>query len=163
MDLGLEIVERVEEVQEGEALPPAPLPPPARMRQSHHLAAQMLAQGMPVLAVAAHTGYAPGRLYAMLKNDPSFKELVAGYSDGVVQDRADLAAQSALVAADLVQDFHERWQDGEIELTAEQQLEAIKVFSDRGGNAPVSRAVSKSLNVHVGIAEAMDRLKARER
>lgn len=158
--LGLEIVLGVEDVKEGEVMPPAP--PPAgvqTLRRSHQMAAQMLAQGSTVQATAATVGMHPGRLYTMLANDPSFKELVAAYSAGMDADALDLMRQSAMVAADLTQDFHQRWTDGEIELSPTEQLDAIKMFMDRGGNAPIGRSVGKNLNVHVGIAEAMDRMK----
>lgn len=159
-DLGLEIVLGVEEVQEGEVIPPAPAPSALKaIRRSHQLAARMLAGGASVQATAAHVGMHPGRLYAMLQNDPTFRELVAAHEAGFDADAEDLQRQAALAAADFLQYAHEKiFEHGE-DISFAEAMEAFKVASDRGGNAPVSRSMTKSLNVNVGLGDALDRAK----
>jgi hypothetical protein len=159
-DLGLEIVLGVEDVQEGEVLPPAPpLPSVKTVRRSHQLAARMLAQGASVQLTAAHVGMHPGRLYTMLEHDTTFKELVAAHVSGFDHDEDDLQRQFNLASQDFLQLAHQKvFEEGE-EISAIEAMEMAKIASDRGGNAPIGRSVSKSLSLHVGLAEAMDREK----
>lgn len=160
MDLGLEIVLGVEELQDGEVLPAAPPAPTIKaVRRSHQLAARMLAQGTSVQVVAAHVGMHPSRLYVMREKDPTFRELIAAHEQGFDADEDDLQRQFGLASADLLQDFMEKVETGEVQLSAQEAIEAITKFSDRGGNAPVSRSMSKNLNVNVGLGDALDRAK----
>jgi hypothetical protein len=160
MDLDLEIVLGVEDLTEGEILPPAPPAPALKtVRRSHQLAARMLAQGTNVQVVAAHVGMAPSRLYVMMQNDPTFQELIAAHSAGFDADEEDLQRQSRLAAGDFLQHAYEKvFEHGE-EISFDQAMEAYKIANDRGGNAPVSRSLSKSLNVNLGVGDALDRIK----
>ena len=160
MDLGLEIVLGVEEVREGEVLPPAPPAPTIKtVRRSHQLAARLLAQGTSVQLTAAHVGMAPGTLYRMLEHDPTFKELVAAHEQGFDADQDDLQRQFNLAAGDFLQRAHEMVFEENYPVTPDQLMEYAKVASDRGGNAPIGRSVSKSLTMTVGLADALDREK----
>ncbi len=57
--------------------PASPAPTVQQLRDRHHRVAQLVADGVPDEEVARAMDLTLARL-AMLKNDPSFRELVAG-------------------------------------------------------------------------------------
>ena len=65
-------------IQSGEALGSEP-PKLATLRHNHHLLAQTLAKGVKETEASLITGYSLSRI-SILKSDPAFKELLAGYA-----------------------------------------------------------------------------------
>lgn len=126
--------------------------PLARLRDSHHQVARLLAHGLRPEQVSAQTGYSPSRL-STLQADTSFQELVSFYRTSRDEVRADVEAQMLLVARDAMQAWHERILDGE-PLDPQELREGAKVFFDRAGYAPVQRSVNKNLNLN--IAQRLD-------
>lgn len=53
--------------------------PLKRIRHSHHQLAQLIAQGREQAEIALVTGYSPGYI-SVIKQDPTFRELIAYYS-----------------------------------------------------------------------------------
>lgn len=81
-DLEFIIVRGLTEDDMAELATPSPLgssPIPIQaLRASHHQLAQLIAQGRPDTEVSLITGYSQSRI-SILKKDPSFAELLAGY------------------------------------------------------------------------------------
>lgn len=83
-ELWIEIIGAISEtdlatLNSPDSLGSQPIPIKA-LRASHHNLAQMLARGMPDTEVSLITGYSPSRI-SILKKDPSFAEILAGYRE----------------------------------------------------------------------------------
>jgi len=136
--------------------------PIQRLRDRHHALARLIADGMENVEASAITGYDAARI-SVLRADPAFKELVAGYKKqkeaafGEFQDRAAMVALSAL---NIIQ---ERLEDQEEEISTGQALEIVKTLADRTGHAPVAKSLSVTANLDIGdrLKKASDRVKAR--
>lgn len=117
-----------------------------RIRDRHHSLAKALATGMSDSEASLITGYDPSRI-SVLKNDPTFKQLIAEYrtiSDGVFADFQDRAAGVSLeylnILADLAEDTPESVSPGFA-------LEVVKTLADRTGHAPIAKSVQVSATV----------------
>lgn len=83
------------------------VPSIARIRHAHHQLAMLVAEGRKGVEIASMTGYTPTRI-SQLKNDPTFKDLVAYYReqrDAVSLGVQERLAQLGMEAADIL---HER-------------------------------------------------------
>jgi hypothetical protein len=129
-DLAPEDLRRAAEAPKGQSL--APL---AQLRHRHHLLARLIAQSVPLVKVAAISGYTLARIQ-QLKNDPTFKELLAYYSE--VTDEIDFAAQTRLrdlgiAAAD---ELHERLEEKPKSFSQRELIELMTATLDRSGATP---------------------------
>ena len=134
-----------------------------KLRDSHHKAARLIAQGLPMWDVSFHTGLTASRI-SVLKSDPSFQELLSLYQREVGDiSRAAFAENQQKLSAlnsDAIEELHDRLIDEPEKFSQGDLVDIIKMSSDRTGLGPQSR--STNLNVNVGIAdtisEAWDRV-----
>jgi len=158
MGLDLEIAGAVRELSAVEDTAPARPQQLARLRDSHHQVARLIAAGLRTQEVSRMTGYAISRLSWLQNNDPAFMELVEFYRADARDVQIDVEARLRAVALDSVQHFHETLLERPEEVTPALALEASKVYLDRAGHAPVNRSVNKNLNLNIGAR--MDRAAA---
>lgn len=78
-----------------------------RLRTSHHRLAELLASGSTPAEAGVITGYS-GAYISILQNDPSFQELLEYYRAQRRTAFADLQAQIADYASDIVGELQER-------------------------------------------------------
>jgi hypothetical protein len=132
---------------------------PARLRDSHHAVAKLLAKGLRPLEVAMQTGYALSRI-SVLQMDPAFKELIEFYRRDEDAVSAELEAQFELVARDVKAVIHDRVLDEPDNIPTSQLMELFKTFADRAGYAPISRSINKNVNLNYG--ERLDAARKRK-
>lgn len=116
----------------------------AKLRQIHHEIARLLASGLNETEVAASTGYSISRV-SILKQDPSFKELLAYYSQKSEEVFIDVRKRLAMLGTDAVAELQDRLDFKPDSLTNTQLIEITKATLDRAGYNPVA----KSENVQV--------------
>lgn len=126
------------------------------LRDRHHSVARLLAAGHADWEVAAITGYDRSRI-SILKNDPTFQELLAFYRQNEGSGVADVAARVRDAAATMVTKLVERVEEGEIVEFADLS-KAAKDMLDRAGYGPKS---TKELNINIGLAERVEAARAR--
>lgn len=131
--------------------------PIKELRDRHHSVARLLASGKKEWEVAAITGYGISRI-AILKADPTFRELVEFYRKEVDTAYVDLHEQLAGMAKDAIIVMRERLEDAPEELSDTKLLEMIKLGADRTGHGPSS---TQNVNVHVGLAEKLEAARKR--
>jgi len=152
--LDLELCGVVRDVVAGDAVPKGAPPAVARLRDSHHALARLLARGMNETEASHLTGYALSRI-SSLKRDPLFAQLCEAYRLEQREAQRDLEAMWLGVAADYGQHIHEALLDAPESVPVSVALDVFKAFADRAGMAPVSRSVTKNLNLNIG--ERLDR------
>lgn len=150
MGLDLEIAGAVRELEPGEASKAARPRELARLRDSHHQVARLLAEGMRPQDVSRMTGYAISRLSWLQNQDPAFMELVEFYRQDRRDNQLEVESRFLGVAMDALQAFHERILDEPETVAAQTLLEGVKALADRAGYAPVTRSVNKNLNLNIG-------------
>jgi hypothetical protein len=158
MALDLEIAGAVRELSPDEGEVTNHLPPLKRLRDSHHAVAKLVARGMSNMQVSLQTGYHPARV-SQLQNDPTFKELVAFYrkdGDTVAQE---MEAMFLAVGRDFMQEHLERLHDTPEDFSPAELREAVRLYVDRAGFAPIQRSINKSVTRHIG--ERLDEAKKR--
>lgn len=125
----------------------------------HHALARCLSTGMTVFEACQVTGYTPSRV-SVLRGDPAFEELVAHYRDIGAEATYDYQRKAAIarnVATDLALD---KMTDSPEELSFDQRLDAVKLFSAMTGQGPQAKTQA-TVNVNLSMG---DRMKAaRER
>ncbi len=158
MGLDLELCGVVRDIENGESVPTASTPRIARLRDSHHAVARLLARGVMETEISHITGYALSRI-ASLKRDPLFAELIQAYRLEQRDTQRDLEAMWLGVATDYGQHIHERLLDNPDKVPIGTALEVFKAFADRAGMAPISRSVSKNVTLNIG--ERLDAARSR--
>ena len=81
--------------------------PIQQLRASHHQLAQLLAQGRPDTEVSLITGYSQSRI-SILKKDPTFQELLAGYKDIRERTFADTLERMKVLGLSSLDELQER-------------------------------------------------------
>lgn len=132
-----------------------------KLRDRHHALARALAAGMRDHEASAITGYSISRI-SILKSDPTFQDLLSGYTEASAEVFADFVTRASGLALEAVNELHERLEEEPDSFTHAQLLEVVKTTADRSGNAPVQRSVAINANVDLGdrLAAARRRLAA---
>lgn len=136
--------------------------PPAilRLRDRHHALARLLAQGYSERDAAIISGYDISRV-SILKNDPTFQELVSHYRERV-EDKFDLfASKLATIANEAAAELIERLEDEETagEMTVQQLAALVELGADRTGYGKQTR--NESLNINANLATDLDAARKR--
>lgn len=119
-------------------LDPPPQPPAtviARLRQRHHAAARLLAEGRKVAEVAMITGYQPGRISA-LQADPAFIELIHYYSSQVDAVYVSVHERLAALSESAVGELQDRLEETPEKFSVRELKELAELALDRTGFAP---------------------------
>lgn len=135
----------------------AAIPLTKRMTMRHHSLARCVAAGMPNWEACAITGYKPATV-SLLKNDPTFNELVAFYRKNIDKEFVDLHRRLAVVSADALDLLHEKIENAPDELSPGQLMEVVKMGADRTGHGP---SQTSNVNVNIDLGERLRN--ARER
>lgn len=130
-----------------------------KIRDSHHLAAQLFAAGMDLSEISAATGYSIGRL-STLRGDPAFDELVAQKRAAIEAGRQETIIDNSLravrLAAASLEELQARLEDDPERFTNKELLAMASDAMDRTGPA------KRQTNVNVNFDFA-DRLAAARR
>ena len=133
--------------------PSKPNAPLAAIRDPHHMLARLLAEGKPIVEVSAVTGYSTTRIRT-LQADPSFKELIAHYSEQKLFAEADITAQVKHIALTAGAVLQERL-EAEPDSFSNEELRRLHEGSlDRIGHGP-SANVNHSINNPAEILAAL--------
>lgn len=157
--LGLETVGEIEELLEGEVIPPNQPVTAQTLRASHHLVARLDAKGLAVVDIARQTGYSTQNV-TRLRGCPSYQDLVAHYrqDNDSIAEMVEMKFQ--LIAEDTAQIIHERILEKPETVGLEDAVNIFKTFADRAGFAPIQRTVNKNMNLNIGAR--LDAAKARK-
>lgn len=112
-----------------------------KLRDRHHLAAELMAKGYKDVEIAGITGYSQSRL-SILKNDPAFAELVETKRAVVRVTFTDTVEKMKAFTDDAIETLQERLEDTPDTFTNTQLIEAVKTIGDRAGFAPVQKSIA---------------------
>lgn len=118
----------------------------AKLRGIHHDIARQLASGLTPAEVSAITGYSPSRI-STLQNDPSFKELLAFYSEKQKEIYIDVHKRMSTLGLDAASELSDRLVEKPESFTNTQLIELTKATLDRAGYNPVSKTVNASVTL----------------
>lgn len=124
----------------------------AKLRDSHHSVARLIAEGHRSAEIQVITGYSASRI-SILQADPAFQELVTFYRENKSELYADLHTRMQSLSLEVLEELRDRLHDTPDDVSTSQLLEALKLTADRTGHGPKTTQV----NVNVEIA---DRLRA---
>jgi hypothetical protein len=108
-----------------------------RIRQTHHMAARLLAEGRREFEVAAITGYTPQRI-TLLKSDPAFANLVSEYKNELQAKYLNVHERLANLGVAITDEFLERLENAPESIPESELREWAKLALDRGGYGPKS-------------------------
>lgn len=134
--------------------------PRARLGQRHHALARCLADGMSQIEAATVTGYNPQTVH-ILRNDPTFKELVEFYRGRKDAEYAEFHEQAAGLAVDAVVELRTRLEDTPEDISIGQLIEMGKFTADRTGHGPQSSTINQH-NHTINFAERLKAARERE-
>lgn len=134
-------------------------PSVARIRDSHHSLARLIALGKSNVEVAAITGYSQTRISILRTQDPAFKELVEFYRARVDEQFLDFTYRTAEMRNDALSVLHERIVEDPDRVENKELIEALKFSADRTGHGPKMKsevAVNFSLSALIKEAEQLE-------
>jgi hypothetical protein len=120
---------------------PAPI---ARIRDSHHALARVMAGGVSNAEASAITGYSPSRI-SILKSDPTFKELLEFYRERTEAVFIDVVERLKLLSLDAVQELSDRLHDAGATIKTGDLIEIAKFGADRSGHGPLTKHLEANL------------------
>lgn len=140
---------------------PATPRPLQTLRAAHHQVARLVAEGQSDVVISSITGRTPASVW-QLKQDPTFQQLVAYYSEQVGEQFLDAQKQIAALGMTAVEIIQERLEDPEIAKgiptsvlmkIAESALDrsiAPNKGRTNGGTQPAGQIPSVAINVRFG-------------
>ena len=136
--------------------------PLVRIRERHHALARLLATGGCSMAEASIiTGYDVSRI-SILKQDPTFKELVLFYQNEVNAEYKTMQAQLAGLGSDALDELRKRVEEDPDKIAFTTLLDVVVKIADRTGNGPSSTTKSE-VNVTIDLASRMKAARERAR
>ena len=141
------------------ATAPVKAPALAKIRDSHHALARVLASGASEGDASIITGYSPGRI-SVLKADPQFKELLAFYRSTATDVIADFRQRMADLGMDALNELRDRLEEKPEDFSPGLLKDIVRDLADRTGHAP-QRGPTTVNNLQINLTEQM--AKARER
>lgn len=137
------------------------IPAIKRLSERHHALARCIVAGASMGEAALICGYDISRI-SILKNDPSFKELLAFYRDSKERAFYDTQAKLAGIASDALDELQTRLEDTPEKIPLDKLMQLVALGADRTGNGPSS---TQTVNLNSGVADrlqtARERLAAR--
>src|SRR6516162_826181 len=116
-------------------LEPVKQPALKRIRDSHHALARVLASGITNVEASAITGF-DSTYISILKNDPSFNELLAYYAEHEAAQQADLRERMVVMALDVGQELRDRVLNAPENIEFNDLRNLFKDLADRTGHGP---------------------------
>lgn len=163
-ELFLEIVgpiteEDLPKLQNPDLLGSQPIPI-QQLRASHHNLAQLIARGMPDQEAALITGYSPSRI-SILKKDPSFAELLAGYKEIREHVFVDTLERMKILGLSSLDELQERlesdpkgWTNRELMEMADLLLVKPRIATPMGQGSPAGAGAAPGVTVNVQFVKA---------
>lgn len=105
-------------------------PPLARIRNSHHMLARLLAEGKSGQEASLVTGYAPSRI-SILQNDPAFSELVVYYKGQVEAKYLDVHERLAMLGLSTLDELQARLEEDPDSFKNRELMELAEFALDR--------------------------------
>jgi hypothetical protein len=105
-------------------------PPIARLKQTHHNIARLLADGSKAVEVSAITGYSQSRI-SILQRDPAFAELVAYYREQAHAQYVDVHSRLAEVGLGALYELRERLDETPETFTHKELIAVMESTMDR--------------------------------
>lgn len=143
---------------------PVPRSHVRRISERHRNLARLLATGISNFEAALITGYTEGTV-VMLKSDPTFRQLLASYSekrDAVFEQVYDklssIAGEALNIIRERIEEDEEREPGAAPKISFNQLMEVAKLATDRTGHGPTS---TRQVNVNVGIADRLEAARKR--
>lgn len=138
-----------------DAPPPAhEIPPLKRLRERHHALARLSATGgLTDGQICAIVGFDQSR-FSILKNDPSFAELIEFYRDEVRAEYKNLHSQLAGVAGEAAEELQRRLEEEPEKISTSTLLDVVVKMADRTGHGPTS-STKAEVNINIGLADRM--------
>lgn len=126
-----------------------------KLRASHHALAKLLSTGTSNIDASRMLGISQSRI-SILRNDPSFKDLITHYAG--IQEIAFIGMQEKLaqVGADTLEVLHERVLDDSDKIATDVLVKIAEMTLDRTGHGKQSNINVKSLTLSV---EDLERIK----
>lgn len=128
----------------------------AKIRDSHHALARLLAEGRKDVEISLLTGYSPSRI-SILKNDPAFSELVSYYKQNVSDTFVTVHERFASLSRDAAEELQSRLDETPETFDNEELMELAKLTADRTGFGPKSTNV----NINVDLAGRLEAARKR--
>lgn len=111
--------------------------PIKELRQSHHMLARVMAQGISDQEVSVICGYSISRI-SILKSDPTFQELLEYYKDMETKNyavaRADMHERLASLGFDAIETLHDKLRDDPDSFDPKTLLLVVEATADRTGH-----------------------------
>lgn len=157
-EVGCEVVREIEEADlvrlEGEGRSePGRL---KRLSERHHAAARHMASGISLFEISVMTGYTAPHL-SILKNDPSFRELVSFYKEKADALYADMHTRLAGLSVDAIDELRERLEEDPKSIGTAALMEMTKMGADRTGHGPSST----NIQINTGMAQRLEAARRR--
>lgn len=153
----LTVADLVEAGTQEAGIKPIPI---RELRQSHHMLARTLAQGISQEEVSIITGYSVSRI-SILKSDPQFAELLQYYIDMEEKEyavaRADMHERLKGLGFDAIETLHAKLLDDPDSFDAKTLLAVVEATSDRTGYGKTSTV--KHDHEHSLSPETLERIK----
>lgn len=113
--------------------------PLAKLRNTHHLLARLLAEGRSGAECSAMTGYSPSRI-SILKSDPAFVELVHHYQGQVEEIFVNVHERLAALGMSTIEELMERLEHDPDAISNRELMELASLCLDRSSAPPKNKA-----------------------
>lgn len=107
----------------------------AKIRDSHHQLARLVAEGQKIVEISFVSGYSPGHINRLMA-DPAFQELVTHYQGVVEEKYLSVHERISALATDTIQEIRSRLDEEPDSFTIASLTEIAKVTLDRSGFGP---------------------------
>lgn len=114
-----------------------------RIRAVHHQAARLMATGATAAEVSLTTGLSPSR-QSILKNDPSFKQLLQHYAEIDAEVFVNVREKVAALGVTAAEVLQERLEEAPEAVSIKELTNILSTALDRGGFAPVQKSIAVS-------------------
>lgn len=128
----------------------------ARIRDSHHALARLIAEGRKDVEISRITGYSPSRI-SILKNDPAFSNLIEYYKKNISDTFVTVHERFASLSRDAAEELQARLDETPEAFDNEELMELAKLTADRTGFGPKSTNV----NINIGLSERLEAARKR--
>lgn len=134
----------------------------SKLRDRHHMVAQMLARGLRPTDIANITGYSVSRI-SVLKADAAFAELVEMYRGQAQEVFSNTLNKMKALTDDALEVLQERLEENPESLTNTHLLKLVEAVGDRAGFAPTQKNINFNVPVDADrISAIKNRVKQRQ-
>lgn len=118
------------------------------VRSTHHMIAQLMAEGKGNAEISLIMGYNPGYLSA-LRNDPAFRELLAYYGTEREKVFVDVLERMKGLGVHALEELHERVEQGPEKFKNRELLEIAELMLVKGSGSAAGASVGPAVNISV--------------